>query len=514
MNLRRPFGRVIKVGLIALLLIVCLGSESLHRAALSWPSLNQIQAEFFATFRTPDLQWLILVCMSVYLIGFIWLLRPLKRARLFWGDNSVIQGVVLYALGVLVYAWNYDQASRSIDAFIFFFGITLFFGFRFWRAVETKRSRPFKLASVVLGFTLICLSIGAVWCPESFQSFQYRGQPRWSGLWDNPNTFGMLMAVGVVMTTGQILSLVTRHLSCSGIERARHLTSAFPPNEAEGESGTSAAWRWIMILVFGVMGVSCGVGLVKSYSRGAWVATLCGLAFMAWSVLECGGVTPLWTRRVAAGESCAESQHSKVAVWLGRNWLPTSVILISVLVVSFWNYRHTERVVVRRAFSVSQVNDFSWRNRVAAWVGALQMIADKPLLGFGWNQSEHIYDEFYRASKVDEGMAIQMNDYFTLGTTLGVPALICFVAFVIAALCRVVGEDRRETPELAAIASPVTRHLSLSTVCRAGATVLLVGFWFDGGLFKLALGAVFWILLELGDVRFEESPRVLISAPV
>jgi hypothetical protein len=28
--------------------------------------------------------------------------------------------------------------------------------------------------------------------------------------------------------------------------------------------------------------------------------------------------------------------------------------------------------------------------------------------------------------------------------------------------------------------------------------VLLVGFWFDGGLFKLATAAPFWILLELG----------------
>lgn len=27
---------------------------------------------------------------------------------------------------------------------------------------------------------------------------------------------------------------------------------------------------------------------------------------------------------------------------------------------------------------------------------------------------------------------------------------------------------------------------------------MLVGFWFDGGLFRLATGATFWILLELG----------------
>ena len=41
----------------------------------------------------------------------------------------------------------------------------------------------------------------------------------------------------------------------------------------------------------------------------------------------------------------------------------------------------------------------------------------------------------------------------------------------------------------------------LQTTCRAGAIVLLVGFWFDGGLFKLATASTFWILLELGNAN-------------
>jgi hypothetical protein len=49
--------------------------------------------------------------------------------------------------------------------------------------------------------------------------------------------------------------------------------------------------------------------------------------------------------------------------------------------------------------------------------------------------------------------------------------------------------------------SPATRHLSLQAACRAGALALLVAFWFDGGLFKLATASVFWILLELSQMR-------------
>jgi hypothetical protein len=46
--------------------------------------------------------------------------------------------------------------------------------------------------------------------------------------------------------------------------------------------------------------------------------------------------------------------------------------------------------------------------------------------------------------------------------------------------------------------SAIAEWGSLQTACRAGAIVLLVGFWFDGGLFELATASPFWILLELG----------------
>lgn len=184
---------------------------------------------------------------------------------------------------------------------------------------------------------------------------------------------------------------------------------------------------------------------------------------------------------------------------LKKNWLPTSVILASVFVLAFWNFRHTDRLVARRAFSVGNVNDFSWRNRVAAYQGSLQMMAEKPWLGFGWNQPGQVYDEFYRTPKVAEGAAIQMNDYFTLGTTLGVPALLCLVAFIGLTLgrgSRVEGRAPVEPQPSAFSLQP--SGFCLPSVCRAGAIVLLVGFWFDGGLFKLATGAMFWILLALG----------------
>jgi hypothetical protein len=160
------------------------------------------------------------------------------------------------------------------------------------------------------------------------------------------------------------------------------------------------------------------------------------------------------------------------------------------------------------------------------------MMAEKPWFGYGWNQPERIYNQFYRPSNVPEGAAIQLNDYFTLGTTLGIPALLCFIIYVGLALspkskvqspksppssdfrlrptsARQVGAARKAETSVTAECGGHNAEcletldiglgtLDLAAVCRSAAAVLVVGFWFDGGLFKLATAAPFWILLELG----------------
>jgi O-antigen ligase len=150
--------------------------------------------------------------------------------------------------------------------------------------------------------------------------------------------------------------------------------------------------------------------------------------------------------------------------------------------------------------SIINVNDFSWRHRVAAWEGALQMIGERPLLGFGWNRPEADYESYYRAATVSDGAAIQLNDYLILGATLGIPALVCFAMYVWTGL---VGKAECGTA-VAALRRAGKRTADISeeewmkTVCRAGAIVLAVGFWFDAGLFKLPTASTFWVLLELG----------------
>jgi hypothetical protein len=187
---------------------------------------------------------------------------------------------------------------------------------------------------------------------------------------------------------------------------------------------------------------------------------------------------------------------------------------------------------------------------------------DHPL-GVGWNNATKIYVEKYSPPEGGPG-AITTNDYLMLGTELGIPAVLCFVAYV--GLCyrkspRIqklevrsqelvsvvlsrshltsradlefgrgtssglrppspqsgegtfpIGTADAERGKCAfattEVVSPDICHAlhlrkqeSVRAACLAGALVLLVAFWFDGGLFQLPTAALFWVLLELGAMR-------------
>jgi O-antigen ligase len=453
--------------------------------------LGSVFGEVTAVLNEAGTQWMVFVCAAIYFVAFVVLRCRVaggRRAGTRWGTwlpgEFWLLGLVVVA--VLAYAFDYTQAVKSKMA------VTLLGGAMVGQGVSFFESRKQKAESRnggggILLVLVVLLAAAAGWQAETRLTFQYRGQTRWSGPWDNPNTFGMLMGVGVVLSLGRLClgkveKLKTEMLKAEG----EHPTSNI-------ESPTSNWWVWVrrvfLLVAAGVM----GWGLLKSYSRGAWVGTLMGAAYLLWNaegrrMKDEGNGGNAEGKRKNAESRC--SRGSRVSWAL--------LILVSLCVLGFWSFRDTERLVARRAFSVGNVNDFSWRNRVAAYEGALQMMAEKPWLGFGWNQAERVYEQFYRKPQVAEGAAIQLNDYFTLGTTLGVPALLCFLIYVGLSVTRPLTTDYRS---LTTDYGPPTADCWFKTICRAGAIVFLVGFWFDGGLFKLATAAPFWILLELGRVR-------------
>jgi hypothetical protein len=109
--------------------------------------------------------------------------------------------------------------------------------------------------------------------------------------------------------------------------------------------------------------------------------------------------------------------------------------------------------------------------------------------------------------------AIEMNDYLMLGTTLGIPVLFCFGMYVGLSLTGKAESRKRKAeienkPSEPALECGLWALDSLQAACRAGAIVLFIGFWFDGGLFKLPTAATFWILLELGQTDEQEVTEI------
>ena len=97
--------------------------------------------------------------------------------------------------------------SRATDVIILLAGVTLgkdppSFYYGATKAEETIRELSDRQSAIVhflVGLVLL-LAFSSWWHLDMSNNF-YHG-PRWMGLWDNPNTYGMLMGAGVVLAIG------------------------------------------------------------------------------------------------------------------------------------------------------------------------------------------------------------------------------------------------------------------------------------------------------------------------
>jgi len=606
---RRKFASWFKSGVVVVLLFFLLLTSGIGLSSANF--FGSALREVSIGLRDVQIQWMVVMCLFFYLITFLFVerrmnLRPFPTSAthfksgeddLSWASRHQSEAATvsrfalrcrssipialhsafccpsfwLVALVILVglrYAFAYPTAARHLEFLVLLAGIVVGKAFATW--VRWPGDNVAWRRVVAICILVALLAASALWPSESAMAFHYRELHRWTGVWDNPNLYGLLMGVGLVLALG-LAFLVFR-----GRRGASIKTESEPPHVGCYAFKTGFGVS-LCVLAAGVL----GVGLWHSYSRGAWIATLFGLTYLAWHKFQISNF-----KFQKEGPGSRISRISRLKVWGLRfrfpafplsafpQWLLVFCLLASVLVLCFWQFRFSEVPGVRRVFSVGNINDFSWRNRVAAWEGAVHMMRNRPLTGFGWGRAEQAYQEKYLASRLTESAAFEMNDYFMLGTSAGVPALICFVVYVGMAMrekketgsrlwalgsgqelkkAEIEKAGKRETGgsqslltsaatgatrteiEGGSASSPLERALerddmssrfesgdvsphskgsgtereeasqSLLTsaatsamICRAGAVVLLIGFWFDGGLFKLATGSTFWILLELG----------------
>jgi O-antigen ligase len=422
-------------------------------------AIGWLPREILAASNDAGTQGLEILSLTGYFLVFCCLKTKWTGSRFLTLVNSDFWLTVALLIGALVYFFAHQSEPLSHRALTFFTAAAFAKCLGAWLVSKSSRSDRCRRANGLIYLLVVLLGASALWHPDSVRLYAYRGVNRWSGAWDNPNTYGVLMGTGSVLSFGLLIPRFNDCLKRTAVGQRWH------DRQYMAVSG---------LLTLGMM--SLFRALLNSYSRGAWCATGIGLAYISGAWIERTKVNP-------------------------PKWFSFNVLTLGFLfcVVGFLIFRDGEGMsasVPRRVLSVGNINDFSWRNRVDSWKGALQMIGDRPWFGFGWGEADSFYDSYYRTFKTPEGQAVAMNDYLMLGLMVGLPALFSFVAAILIRFFT--DPSKLEVAHSGELYDEGKSDFGwIGTICAAGLLVLAVGFWFDGVLFKLAPAVLFFLLLEL-----------------
>ena len=187
-----------KLGIALALLVIALclfGDLAAVRRDLV---LGPISAKLLVTLRDPGTQWMVFVCAGIYFLGFaVFRKRNASLGGGYWSLG-------LLGAAALAYVLSYSEAVKSTQALTLIGGAAVGQGAAVWEGRRKNQACKSRGGATILAL-IILLALAAVWQGETGHLVQYRGQGRWCGPWDNPNTFGILMAVGVVLAVGRLV---------------------------------------------------------------------------------------------------------------------------------------------------------------------------------------------------------------------------------------------------------------------------------------------------------------------
>ncbi len=157
--------------------------------------------EVTAVLLDPETQWMFFLCLGIYFSVFL-VVRFRGASGLsesanlsFWLGSVLVISAVSYAVAY----------SASIQALILLGGAALGQGTAFWAALERANSKSGmgkRLGVLVVVILVIVLAFSSIWKEGAGRTFEYRTYARWSGPWDSPNIFGLLMGTGIALALG------------------------------------------------------------------------------------------------------------------------------------------------------------------------------------------------------------------------------------------------------------------------------------------------------------------------
>ena len=417
------------------------------------PGWLAVRTEIASVFQNPEGHWQIFSALA--LNAALWAGVPVfLNWRRTAQRPSVSDWALFGFLGLTVahYAGRYSTAAGATEPLLIFAGIWVA---GVWRVVGSLQPpRRFWSAFWAGAFGLAAVSL---WHWPLFQVFHYREARRATGLWNNPNTYGLLSAC---------LSAAC----LAWLFRIAPWKQAANNNRLNARNADRRTWLLLLPLV------PAALGMLRSYSRGAWLGFLVATVWCGW--VRFSPVLRALRSRARAG-----------SIPDRRRWLAFRLSLVALMaggLSSLWFLKDFQNPLLRRVGTVANHTDRSWRNRVDAWVGAARMTAARPVTGWGLNQVDATYAREFKPAHLKETAAIQLNDSLTLAAGMGVPAVGLFLVLVGSRL-------RLAHQEMNPNVAPLL--------------VLLIGTWFDGVLFRIPLAVPFWVLLLAG---IGNPPEILV----
>lgn len=357
-----------------------------------------------------------------------------------------------------LYCCDYIEASKGTDALVLI-TCMLLNQWLIWllgplpaSALKAFRERCVTIFIVIVILSLCLAPLNKEPNVPFHSQFFYRGAIRWSGMWSNPNSFGLIMGVGGLLAFGRAW-----------------LTLRYCP-------------RSVTLLYLCAFTI-CIVCVVKSYSRGAWVASVVGIIYLIWNYL---GAYQSSARKVTATHLCY--------------WFAGGLVIGVAVVLLLSLFTQQQYILSHRVIAAFGNKDFSSMNRLASYQDGINMIMDRPLCGNGWGDVIALHSALYLQSGISNGIAIKLNDFLMLVIRLGIPAscllMICLVVWWFASSHDMSNGDA---------ASFVDKCL-----CRVALITFSAGFMFSDGLFQLAFGGSMWLFGTLSfDFTLSDSPPEL-----
>lgn len=279
------------------------------------------------------------------------------------------------------------------------------------------------------------------------------------GAFYNPNCFGGYMALAFLVPVALAAVSQTRSAPPVADKTPGKKRRATPVPEQEPPPRYAEIASVMMALVI-------GLALLVTGSKGALLGLVAAVFVFALTGAPRGSRMAVWLRRGALG-----------MVVLG--------LLASLALPSIRN----------RIFSALSGQKESGSFRVLTWQGTAEMVAARPLTGFGPNTFAHAYPRYARAGFTRQAHQTPLQLMVEMGVPGGLVALAGFVAVMLAALAR--------TRALAG------RERLLPAAALAGCVALWVHNLVDYTWYVTAHQLAFWFLLGLAlpNTQDAEAPR-------